>query len=77
MRLFASLRELAGASEVEVEGESVEAVVRALSERFGGRFGEIARAGSAVVAGERVVLDRRLAAGEDVALLPPVSGGGR
>ena len=75
MRLFASLRELAGQQEVEVEGASVEDVLSALVEKFGPRFEEIARAGSVVVQGERASWDAALRGDEEVALLPPVSGG--
>jgi len=75
VRLFAALREIAGEARLEVAGDSVEGVIRALAEKFGDRFGEIARAGSAVVDGERAGFDRALTGSEEVALLPPVSGG--
>jgi MoaD family protein len=75
VRLFAALRELAGASDVEASGATVGDVVTALSERYGERFAKVARAGSVVVDGERVLTDRALADGDEVALLPPVSGG--
>lgn len=75
VRLFAALRELAGASEVEAAGSTVDDLVAALSERYGERFAKVARAGSVVVDGERVASDRELADGDEVALLPPVSGG--
>jgi MoaD family protein len=75
VRLFAALRELAGATEVEASGVTVEDLVVVLSQRYGERFEKVARAGSVVVDGERVRSDRALAEGEEVALLPPVSGG--
>jgi diacylglycerol kinase family enzyme/molybdopterin converting factor small subunit len=75
VRLFASLRELAGQQELEVGGRTVDEVVRALVEKFGARFEEITRAGSAVVDGERAGWDTPLRGDEEVALLPPVSGG--
>lgn len=75
VRLFASLRELAGASQVEVEGATVGEVVRALSARYGERFEKVARVGSVVVDGERVSPDAALTGSEEIALLPPVSGG--
>jgi MoaD family protein len=75
VRLFAALRELAGASDVEASGATVGDVVTSLSERYGERFAKVARAGSVVVDGERVPTDRALADGDEVALLPPVSGG--
>jgi MoaD family protein len=75
VRLFAALREIAGASEVDAEGSTVRQVVDALSARYGERFDRIARAGSVVVDGERARPDTSLAGSEEVALLPPVSGG--
>lgn len=75
VRLFASLRELAGAPEVEADGATVGEVVDALAERYGQRFADIARAGSFVVDGERAAPDAVLTGTEELALLPPVSGG--
>jgi molybdopterin synthase catalytic subunit len=75
VRLFAALRDLAGASEVEAEGADVGAVVDDLSARFGERFAAIAKVGSVVVDGERAEPGTPLDGTEEVALLPPVSGG--
>jgi sulfur-carrier protein len=75
VRLFAALRELAGASEVEVEGATIGEVIAALSARYGERFEKVARVGSVVVDGERASPDSALSGSEEVALLPPVSGG--
>lgn len=75
VRLFAALRELAGDARVQAEGRTVGEVVATLSERYGERFASVARAGSVVVDGERASDARPLAGCEDVALLPPVSGG--
>ena len=75
VRLFAALREIAGAPNVEAEGDTVGEVIDALGAVYGERFDAIARAGSAVVDAERAEPSRRLAGGEEVALLPPVSGG--
>jgi MoaD family protein len=76
VRLFAALRELAGSAHVEADGDSVGAIVDTLAERYGDRFAAIARAGSVVVDGERADPGMALVGGEEVALLPPVSGGG-
>ena len=75
VRLFAALRELAGASEVEAEAETVGEVIEVLSARYGERFSRIVEVGSAVVEGERVSRETAMADGQEVALLPPVSGG--
>jgi molybdopterin converting factor small subunit len=75
VRLFASLRELAAARVVELEGSTAEELLRAAAARFGPEFDRIARAGSVVVGGERAAPDRVVGEGDDVAFLPPFSGG--
>lgn len=75
VRLFAALREQAGASEVEANGTTVGEIVDELSARYGDRFAKIAAVGSFVVNGERAPRDVKVAEGDEVALLPPVSGG--
>jgi len=77
VRLFASLRELAGSSHLEVDAPDVGSLLDDLSERLGPRFERIMSAGTVVVDGETVERDRPLSDGDEVALLPPVSGGGR
>jgi MoaD family protein len=75
VRLFAALREAAGASSVEATGKTVGEVVDVLSERYGERFAAIAAVASFVVNGERAGRQTPIADGDEVALLPPVSGG--
>jgi MoaD family protein len=75
VRLFAALRELAGSSVVEAQGRTVGELADQLSARYGERFARIAGVGSFVVNGERVTRETPVAEGDDVALLPPVSGG--
>lgn len=75
VRLFAALRDVAAAQHVEASGETVADVIEELSARYGERFGKIAHAGSVVIDGERASIDRRVAAGDEIVLLPPVSGG--
>jgi molybdopterin synthase sulfur carrier subunit len=75
VRLFAALREIAGESYVEASGHTVGDLVDDVSDRFGERFARIAEVGSFVVNGERAARDTPIAEGDEVALLPPVSGG--
>jgi MoaD family protein len=75
VRLFAALRDLAGAGALEAEGDTAGEVLDELCRRFGERFEKIARSGSVVVDGERASADRPLRDGDEVAVLPPVSGG--
>lgn len=76
VRLFASLRELAGGSELELE-EAVDVgdLLDQLSTRFGPEFDRIMAAGSVVVDGHRAKREHPLHGVGEVALLPPVSGG--
>ena len=79
VRLFAALREVAGTSRVEVEDSAapdVGALLDHLAGRYGSEFRRIVEVGTAVVDGETAARDRRLQPGDEVALLPPVSGGG-
>ncbi len=75
VRLFAALRDEAGAPVVQAEGATAGEVVEALAQRYGERFAKIASVGQVVVNGERASRDTVLAEGDELALLPPVSGG--
>jgi MoaD family protein len=75
VRLFAALREAADTSEVDVSAKTVGEVVDSLSLRFGERFAAVAAVSSFVVNGERAARSTPIADGDEVALLPPVSGG--
>lgn len=75
VRLFARLRELAGSSRVDIDGETVGDVVDAAANRFGPEF--LAALSSARIwrNGEEADRTDPVAPGDEVALLPPVSGG--
>lgn len=75
VRLFARLRELAGTSRVHVDGDDVGEVLDTLSEKFGSGF--IALVGTARIwrNGDPVGRDDPVEDGDEIAVLPPVSGG--
>jgi MoaD family protein len=75
VRLFAALREMAGAARVEATGRSVGEVADALSGAHGERFAKVVAVSSFVVNGERATRATPIAEGDEVAILPPVSGG--
>ena len=75
VRLFAALREEAGASWVEADGATVAEIVDELAARYGERFARIADVGTFVVNGERAAREAAVGPSDEVALLPPVSGG--
>ena len=75
VRLFAVLRELAGTGELQVIGRTVGEVVDAVSEGRAERFARVAAVSSFVLNGERADRNAPVADGDEVAILPPVSGG--
>ena len=76
VRLFAALRELAGASEItDVPGRSVGELADSLDARFGQRFAAVSAVSSFVVNWERADRSTPVAGGDEVAILPPMSGG--
>lgn len=75
VRLFAALRELAGTNRTEADGRTVGDVVEALAALHGDRFAAIAAVSTFVVNGERATRSTVVAQGDEVAILPPVSGG--
>ena len=77
VRLFASFREAAGGGTLfwdAPEGATVSEVVAALRERYPG-FGPAAERALLAVNQEYVGGDVRLDDGDELALIPPVSGG--
>jgi len=75
VRLFAALREIAGTSSLETSGHTAGDVAEALGVRYGERFAKIAAVSTFVVNGERADRGTPVAEGDEVAILPPVSGG--
>jgi len=86
VRLFATVREAAGTSHLEMDASTLGELLEGLSQRFGhemARLVSLADEGSdglvVLVNGKNSRLDRdgnlQLRDGDDVALFPPVSGG--
>lgn len=75
VRLFAALREIAGTSELDLHAPDVGSLLDQLSQEFGSEFDRVMAAGAVVIDGETVGRDRALEPDDEVALLPPVSGG--
>ena len=77
IRLFARLREIAGAEELERQvpaGSTLGAVWQALSDEFPA-MAPYQRSVSGAVNADYAQLDAPVADGDEVAFLPPVSGG--
>lgn len=75
LRLFAHLRELAGTSRVEVEGETVADVLAVASSRFGESFAAGLKTAAVWRNGESATMSDPVASGDELAVIPPVSGG--
>lgn len=77
LRLFASARDAAGTATDTVPGATVAAVLDEARSRFGADFGAVLDRSNVWRNGEPVDLDAPVTDTDEVAVLPPVSGGAR
>jgi len=77
LRLFASAREAAGTSRDTVSGSTVGEVLLQATERFGPTFNDVLRSCKVWVNGEAADDSTPVTDDDEVAVLPPVSGGER
>ncbi len=75
LRLFANLREIAGATEVDIDGATVGDVLDKATATYGEDFGRALAAAQVWVDGEQATPDATVPAGAEIAVIPPVSGG--
>ena len=75
VRLFAGLREAAHASEVVIDGTTVGEVLETASSRFGSQFAAALATAKVWRNGEEVDARQPVDPDDEIALLPPVSGG--
>jgi molybdopterin converting factor small subunit len=75
VRLFAAARDAAGTGRDEVPGATVGDVLAAASRRYGSRFTDVLRTCKIWVNGEPADLQDPVGAADELAVLPPVSGG--
>jgi sulfur-carrier protein len=76
VRLFASVREAAGTPRDVVPGRTVAEVLDAASARYGDRFSALLATCRVWVNGEGASPETPVSDADEVAILPPVSGGG-
>ena len=77
VRLFARLRDIAGTAELAREispGSTIESVWRQLAREYPG-LASYERSISSAVNADYASMDRLLSDGDEIAFLPPVSGG--
>jgi molybdopterin synthase sulfur carrier subunit len=77
VRLFANLREAAGLGRIDVPGTTVAEVLDAAVERFGPEFAAGLEVANVWVNGEGATLATQVDDADEIALIPPVSGGAR
>lgn len=75
LRLFASVREAVGERSVTIEGATVGEVIDNAAEKFGEHFTALVPTCRVWVNGEPAHAATALGPTDEVALLPPVSGG--
>ena len=75
LRLFAAAREAAGTGRDEVGGATVAEVLSRARERYGEGFASVLRSSRVWVNGQPADDDQAVGDGDEVAVLPPVSGG--
>ena len=75
LRLFATIRVAAGTGRDIVDGSTVAEVIANASDRYGEGFAELVPICRVWVNGEAATDSTAVADGDEVALLPPVSGG--
>jgi len=75
LRLFAAARQAAGTGTDEIDAVTVAEVLDAAVARYGGGFAQVLTTCKVWVNGEPAEMTSVVAANDEVAVLPPVSGG--
>jgi MoaD family protein len=75
LRLFASVKQMAGTGSVILSGSTVSDVVEEASTRFGAEFSDMAKNCRIWLNGNPTEINTPVNDDDEIALLPPVSGG--
>ncbi len=75
LRLFGPAREAAGTACITLPGQSVSAIIAAAEEQFGEAFSQVVGTSNIWLNGEPAGPDTHVDDGDEVAVIPPVSGG--
>lgn len=75
LRLFAQAREAAGTNTAACSGATVSEVLHNASAQFGPDFADVVSMSKVWVNGEEVPMSHPVGDNDEVAVLPPVSGG--
>jgi molybdopterin converting factor small subunit len=75
LRLFGPARQAAGTASITLPGQSVSEIIAAAEERFGEAFSQVVAISNIWLNGEPIEPDTPVNDGDEVAVIPPVSGG--
>lgn len=75
LRLFGPAREAAGIARITLPGQDVAAIIAAAEAQFGEAFSQVVAVSRVWVNGEPAEGDAPVRDGDEVAVIPPVSGG--
>ncbi len=75
LRLFASVRVAAGTGQTEIAGDTVSEVLSAACDRYGNEFARLVDNSRIWLNGDPVGGDDLIGDRDEIAILPPVSGG--
>jgi MoaD family protein len=75
LRFFGPMRDVTGVSSAEFSGNTVVDVITQAATRYGKQFTRLVAVSQVWVNGESVTAETSLAIGDEVAIIPPVSGG--
>ena len=75
LRLFASARDAAGTGRDDLPGSTVGELLAVARDRYGAGFEDVLKTCRIWVNGETATADTMISARDEVAVLPPVSGG--
>jgi molybdopterin converting factor small subunit len=75
LRLFGPARQAAGVSQIDVVGHTVGQVLATAESLFGPEFAEVVTASRVWVNGETATVEAPVSEDDEVAVIPPVSGG--
>jgi molybdopterin converting factor small subunit len=75
LRFFGPARDAAGSQQGEIGGRTVEEVLAAACTRYGEKFADVLASSKVWVNGEPASPEDGVTSSDEVAVLPPVSGG--
>lgn len=75
LRMFAAAREASGRGHAEIDGSTVADVLDQACERYGDAFATVLTTCRVWVNGEPAEMSAHVGVNDEVAVLPPVSGG--